>query len=172
MSKSSEKDLFEQAMAGVEPLADRRRALPARRPSRPGSRAARSGTELAGGSSEFRVERIGERVEGLGRGADPRLATRLKGGEYPPDDRRDLHGMTRREARQAVDDLLARARERGHRSVLVIHGRGKGSSGGPVLKEAVIEWLSSPPWSKRIAAFASAPPALGGAGATLVLLRR
>jgi DNA-nicking Smr family endonuclease len=56
--------------------------------------------------------------------------------------------------------------------VLIIHGRGLHSKSGPVLREALPEWLSSQPLSQGIMAFASAPRGLGGPGATLVLLRR
>lgn len=168
MPGNEDQELFEEAMAGVQKLEGRERTRPR---SRALPKRAAGAERPRHESDDFTLERLGERVEGLRRGADPRLLTRLKGGEYPPEDRRDLHGMTRREAREAVEGLLSRARERRMRSVLVIHGRGKGSAGGPVLKHAVIERLSSPPWSKRVDAFASAPPRLGGAGATLVLLR-
>ncbi|MFQ5418592.1 MAG: Smr/MutS family protein, partial [Myxococcota bacterium] len=58
------------------------------------------------------------------------------------------------------------------RCVLVIHGRGRGSADGPVLKSALPGWLALPPLGASVMAFASAPPGDGGAGATVVLLRR
>lgn len=171
MSKSADQELFERAMTGVKPLEDRDRALLPRRARQAGARPLRR-APVRGDSQGFVIERSGERMEGRRSDTDQRLLTRLKGGEYPPEDRRDLHGKTRREARQSVDQLLARARQRRHRCVLVIHGRGRGSTGGPVLKDAVVEWLSTPPWSRHVLAFASAPSSLGGPGALLLLLRR
>ena len=40
------------------------------------------------------------------------------------------------------------------------------------LKRQLLEWLAEPPVGERVMAFASAPAAQGGPGATLVLLRR
>jgi DNA-nicking Smr family endonuclease len=57
--------------------------------------------------------------------------------------------------------------------VLVIHGRGAGNEiGGAVLRERLPDWLVKSPNGKIVLAFAPAPSKLGGAGATLVLLRR
>jgi DNA-nicking Smr family endonuclease len=56
--------------------------------------------------------------------------------------------------------------------VLAIHGRGLHSEARAVLRRALPEWLQAAPLADLVLAFASAPPALGGPGATLVLLRR
>ncbi|MEE8164030.1 MAG: Smr/MutS family protein, partial [Myxococcota bacterium] len=48
---------------------------------------------------------------------------------------------------------------------------GKGSrSGEAILRERVPDWLSKPPLTTSVLAFAPAPSRLGGEGATLVLL--
>ena len=70
-------------------------------------------------------------------------------------------------------DRIKSARARGLPCVVVIHGRGQGSeSGEAVLRDALPGWLSSPACAKQVLGFAPAPNRLGGAGATLVLLRR
>jgi DNA-nicking Smr family endonuclease len=54
----------------------------------------------------------------------------------------------------------------------VIHGRGQHSAAEPVLKRQLPDWLTAPPLAAHVLAFSPAPTRLGGAGATLVLLRR
>lgn len=155
-------------MADVEPLDDRDRILdPEPRP------AAR---EAAGGPGRrhrpgFRIERHGERVEGLATGVDPRLLTGLKAGDVAPQAEIDLHRRTREEAEGLLEGLLIRSRTQGLRCLLVIHGRGLSSPGGPVLKEWLIDHLTRRPWSTRVLAFTSSRPGWGGSGAMLVLLR-
>ena len=61
----------------------------------------------------------------------------------------------------------------GHRTVLVVPGRGLGSPGGrPVLKHAAVQWLSHGTLSGYVLGFVTARPIDGGAGALYVLLRR
>jgi DNA-nicking Smr family endonuclease len=86
--------------------------------------------------------------------------------------RLDLHGLHQPAARRAVHDSVARLWEGGGRCLLVIHGRGRDSEAGPVLKDALLEWLAEPPSGARVMAFSSARGRDGGVGATYVLLRR
>jgi DNA-nicking Smr family endonuclease len=97
---------------------------------------------------------------------------RLRRGEVEVERRLDLHGMTAAEARRAFGAALREAAAAGERCMLVVHGRGLRSEGGPVLKEGVVEWLTAPPLAPLVLAFASALPRDGGAGASYVLLRR
>jgi DNA-nicking Smr family endonuclease len=120
----------------------------------------------------FEVRREGERVYGLARGVDPGHLRRLRRGELDVERELDLHGLDARRARHEVASALGEAQRAGERCVLVVHGRGTHSPGGPVLKEALLEWLQQPPLEALVLAFASAPPPRGGAGALLVLLRR
>jgi DNA-nicking Smr family endonuclease len=120
----------------------------------------------------FDVTREGERVHGLAAGVDRRHLQRLRAGEIEPDRDLDLHGLQARDAREDVTFELRDAYAEGDRCVRIVHGRGLRSPGGPVLKEALLEWLQAPPLAALVMAFASAPPAWGGAGALFVLLRR
>jgi DNA-nicking Smr family endonuclease len=120
----------------------------------------------------FEVTREGERVYGLARGVDPAHLRRLRRGEPEAERELDLHGLSSREAREDVGFEIREAYEAGERCVRIVHGRGSRSPGGPVLKEALLEWLQQPPLADLVLAFASAPPAEGGAGALRVLLRR
>lgn len=120
----------------------------------------------------FRVERAGERVRGSAAGVDARVLRELAAGERSPERRLDLHGLTRAEAREDLAFELAEAQAEGERCVLVVTGRGTHSALGPVLRDAVVEWLQQPPLAERVLAFASARPRDGGSGALYVLLRR
>lgn len=119
----------------------------------------------------FEVETWGDQLEGRAPGVGKVVLRRLRRGRHPVEARVDLHGMTRVEARVAVEDLLARARMEGQRCLLVVHGRGLHSEGWPVLKESLPGWLARAPHARHVRAFVTAPPSEGGAGATLVLLK-
>ena len=101
------------------------------------------------------------------------MVRRLKRGDYAVEGRLDLHGLTREEARGAVERFLRQSRLSGQRCVLLVHGRGRNSEYQlPVLKEALLGWLAAGRFGRQVLAFASARPADGGAGALYVLLRR
>lgn len=167
--KGDERKLFEDAMRDVQPLADRPAHPPRRRSRRP-ARSSRADGRIAR-DARFEVEVTGERLRGRVPGFDLRQVGRLERGELAPELTVDLHGFPRLEARGALRDAFRRARRGGLRSVRVIHGRGLRSPAGPVLKTELPRWLAEPPLGAWVLAFASAPPSLGGPGATLVLLR-
>ncbi len=160
---------FEKAMTDVKRLRDRPAVRPPAAPTgrRPGAARASAAAPVA-----FDVQVSGERVSGRAPGIDRRALARLKSGEFSPDARLDLHGLRAADARRALRECIDAAWEEGHRCVLVVHGRGAHSEAGPVLKRALLEWLAEPPVGERVMAFASAPAAQGGPGATQVLLRR
>ena len=120
----------------------------------------------------FDVKTLGERVEGQVSGIDRRTLERFRSGGFPVESAVDLHGFEATAARRAVLELLDTAWRKGQRCVRVVHGRGAHSEDGPVLKRALLDWLAEAPMGRRVMAFASAPAEQGGAGATLVLLRR
>jgi DNA-nicking Smr family endonuclease len=160
------KDGPDWSLPGVRPLRDRDKlrpkpapdatAAPEQTPSRP-----RFVVEESDGLRFARREDVARR----------RLAD-LRAGRVPVDREIDLHGLRAREAKRALLDALVRAQRSGARCVLVIHGAGLHSASGAVLKDALPGWLMEGACEGEILAFASAPQALGGAGATLVLLRR
>ncbi len=169
---SDDRDLFERAMRDVDRLEGRPAELPRRRPKAPrpsGDGSTRSGRGLR--KVPLQITRIGERLEGRLPGVAPRQMSALGAGELPVELTIDLHGYPESEARGALRDGLRRARRAGLRCVRVVHGRGLRSAAGPVLKEALPGWLSEDPVAAWILGFTSAPPRLGGTGATLVLLR-
>jgi DNA-nicking Smr family endonuclease len=173
--------VFEQAMSGVKPLspAQRQRATlapPPPRRSRAASDEALARADLADlvqANDRFTLDEVGETAAGLAPGVDRKLLQRLRAGDYPIEAELDLHRRSRAEAGLELERFLAKARSDGKRCVLVIHGKGLNSGPeGPVLLAATRDWLTQAPLRKHVLAFASAPPAHGGAGAMLVLLRR
>jgi len=130
-------------------------------------------SDLVAGEGHFDVADTHEYVEGLAPGVDRRLLARLKRGDFSVQAHLDLHGLLQEPARLAVRRFFADARARGLRCVLVIHGRGRNSPGKePVLKRALVRWLSRGRLGKQVLAFTTARPHDGGGGAVYVLLRR
>ncbi|MDO8409401.1 MAG: Smr/MutS family protein [Phenylobacterium sp.] len=84
--------------------------------------------------------------------------------------RLDLHGLTYDAARSALEAFLHRAWDEGHRSVLVITG--KGSRGDGALRRAAPEWLAAPHLRSMVAGISEAHRRHGGGGALYVALKR
>lgn len=97
-----------------------------------------------------------------------RVLKRLAQGEYAVQDEIDLHHATAAAAATLLRRFLRDARDAGARCVRVIHGKGLNSEGVPVLKNLCDRLLRQ---RADVLAFHSAPPAQGGTGAVLVLLR-
>jgi DNA-nicking Smr family endonuclease len=171
--------LLRQALEGVRPLTD---AGPARMPVQPPvSRTIVSEdaevlarlSDLVSGEAPFDITETEEYTEGMRVGLDPRLVVRLRRGEFPVQARIDLHGMVQSAAKEPLAGFVRESARKGLRTVLVVHGKGRGSPGGhPVLKRATAQWLSHGALSGQVLAFTTARPADGGAGAMYVLLKR
>ena len=120
----------------------------------------------------FEIELAGEQVRALAPGVDRAHLRRIVRGELEIEVEIELHGYRADAARRLVTATLTEMLREGERCARIVHGRGRHSAAGPVLKAAVLEWLTSEPLASRVLAFATAPAAEGGAGATIVLLRR
>ncbi len=103
-------------------------------------------------------------------GIQHRLLRKLRRGQISIGAELDLHGMTSREARQALLVFISECKRQNIRCVKIVHGKGKGSvSRRPVLKNRINNWL---PQLDDILAFCSARVEDGGVGAVYVLLKR
>ncbi len=102
-------------------------------------------------------------------GVQPKVFSKLRRGGYNVEAELDLHRKTVKEAREAVFDFVVQASEKGFRSVLVNHGRGRESPTPAKLKSYVAAWLSEFP---PVLAYSSAPRQMGGAGALLLLIKK
>ncbi|GEJ55764.1 Smr/MutS family protein [Anaeromyxobacter diazotrophicus] len=178
--EASDDELWSRAVAGVERLAagpalaaPRVPAPPAQKFWHPDLDALRELEALVSGDAPFDLADTDEFIEGRVPGLDPAIVRRLRRGEFAVQGHLDLHGLTREEAKAAVDGYLKQARSAGKRCVLLVHGRGLHSKDQvPILKEAVKTWFATARFGRHVLAFASARPVDGGAGALYVLLRR
>jgi DNA-nicking Smr family endonuclease len=128
---------------------------------------------LVSGDAPFDLADSDEFIEGKVAGLDHHLVRKLRRGDFAVQGHVDLHGLTRDEAKRAVERFLRASRTAGKRCVLVVHGRGLHSKDQlPVLKDALRTWLSTARFARHVLAFATARPVDGGAGAIYVLLRR
>jgi DNA-nicking Smr family endonuclease len=115
---------------------------------------------------------------------DRRELRQIASGKISIDARLDLHGARQRDARTRLRGFLLDAQARGHRTVLVITGKGgeagtadplAGALGEPqrgVLKRSVPQWLEEPDMRAVVLSYATAGARHGGDGALYVRLRK
>ncbi|HEY6453358.1 MAG TPA: Smr/MutS family protein [Steroidobacteraceae bacterium] len=171
----AEAEVFRRAMRDVRPLKAARRVENRLRPARPLARFARAERRavlieslLAPGP--FVEAQPGDELIFRRPGVSNEILRQLRRGAYSVEAELDLHGFTGAQGAAQLAQFLLRARGRGLQCVRVIHGKGlRSGQRGPVLKNTVNALLRR---ADVVLAFASARPAAGGTGATLVLLRR
>lgn len=111
---------------------------------------------------------------------DRKLTRRIGRGARPVDAVIDLHGLTQREAHDRLLSFLQGARARGHRLILVVTGKGRSGEEADwweegrrgVLRRAVPDWLSTPPFRILVVGYEQAHIRKGGEGAIYVQIRR
>lgn len=110
---------------------------------------------------------------------DARTEQKIRGGKMPIEGKLDLHGYKQEEAHDLLNDFVLRAHANEKRCLLVITGKGKGSSGGAwydipegVLKQKVPQWLNVPPLKDIVLKVLPAHRTHGGEGAVYVYLKR
>ena len=182
MSKNStfpgdrdEQDLLREALEGVAPLQDKGRIVHQRRKPAPvaAQRLADEARVLADSLSDqvpvdVGVE-SGEELVYLRPGLSTQVLRKLRRGQWVVQDDIDLHGMRSEPARALLVDFLNLALSKGYRCVRVVHGKGyRSPNREPVLKKKMARWLQQ---RDEVLAYCQAPPADGGSGATVVLLK-
>ena len=83
--------------------------------------------------------------------------------------RLDLHNNTREPAIQKLAAYIGQCQSEDIRYFLVIFGKGRGSSGEPVLKKIICSWMIA---CEEVLAYEFAKAKDGGDGAAYVMLRR
>jgi DNA-nicking Smr family endonuclease len=167
--------LFRAAVRGAVPLdapARRSKAQPTHPPvpvqSLLDEHAALAESRNAALDDEAALE-AGEDLVFVREGVSRQVLRRLRRGHWVVQDHLDLHGLTRAQAHEAIGEFLRAAVRHARRCVRIVHGKGLGSKNRePVLKGKVKVWLAR---REEVLAFCQAPPAQGGSGALLVLLR-
>ena len=173
-----EDELFAEAMAGVQVLAQTRLPpAPVYHEPVPLSEHERAVMReldaLVNGDAPFEPTDSDEFMSGCVPGLDPRVLRRLRKGEFTPQADLDLHGCDAETARALVEEFVVAAHARGLRCLRIVHGRGKRSPNGePVLRPSLPRWLARGPARLIVLAYSSAPPTDGGTGASYVLLAR
>jgi len=106
---------------------------------------------------------------------------KLRRGRAEIDAKIDLHGMRQGEAHAALNSFIMGAKDRGHRCVLVITGKGTRGAGhsnpyetpGPgVLRTRLRQWLAQDPLRAHVFGVEEAHPRHGGSGAFYVFIRK
>jgi len=102
--------------------------------------------------------------------ASPRRMKQLRQGRLIPEEKLDLHGLSRAEVRIRVGYFLQNAVYHGRKTVLIITGRGRGSGGEAVLRSEVERFLAEEgrTWASE---WGRAPRRYGGEGALVVFLK-
>jgi DNA-nicking Smr family endonuclease len=166
--------LFEEAVGPVRRLVGQTpapsRPQPPPEPVQSRLDEARVPLELTSSAIDPAEIEIGEELSYLKDGLSPRLLRRLKRGHFSIADEIDLHQMTAEVARKAIKMFLDESLRDHRLCVKIIHGKGlRSRAPGPVLKRLVDGLLRR---RGDVLAFASAPPAEGGTGAVVVLMRQ
>jgi DNA-nicking Smr family endonuclease len=117
--------------------------------------------------SEQEIE-TGEELYFVRPGIQHRLMYNLQRGDLEIGAELDLHGLTVHYAREELNAFIKECHQRQIRCARIIHGKGFGSKGQPILKQKVNLWLRQ---RDDVLAFTSAPQRDGGTGATYVLFR-
>jgi DNA-nicking Smr family endonuclease len=126
--------------------------------------------EIVDGRRAVNLPDTQEYVEWINQDYRRNIVKKLHEGKFAVQDYLDLHGLCSGEAESSVEQFLKESMIKGHRCIKIIHGRGLRSPKGPVLKEALIKWLSGR-YRKHIIAFVTARQCDGGLGALYILLR-
>jgi DNA-nicking Smr family endonuclease len=111
----------------------------------------------------------GDLISFLRQGLPGDILRKLKRGHWAVQASLDLHGLSTNTARTELGKFLAYARHGGVRCVRIVHGKGiRSANGVPLLRNKVRLSLSQ---REEVLAFCDAPPADGGGGAVIALLR-
>ena len=105
----------------------------------------------------------------LAPGIGPEVLRQLRRAFWPVGAHLDLHGLNSEQARLALTNFIELSQTHGTRCVRIVHGKGYGSADGQsILKARVAQWLTQ---LHAVSGLTSAPPAHGGRGALLVLIK-
>jgi DNA-nicking Smr family endonuclease len=182
---ADDRDLWQRAMRGVDPLRDvplldpDLAATPAKPMPLPRSIGGPRIKPFAIGATarpEPAPQKPSDRFDPK---MDKRQFDRFRKGKLAIDGRVDLHGMTADVAHRALIAFVQQSDAAGHRVLLVITGKGRTaretdgiSPASGVLRRAVPMWLRQAPLSSVVLQVVSASRQHGGDGALYVYLRR
>ncbi|HWN71979.1 MAG TPA: Smr/MutS family protein, partial [Haliangium sp.] len=147
--RSDEDELFRRAVGDVAPLDG-----PSRVPRAVAPPPKRRLPQPRPASPPFVIEDN----SGHAPGVSIRRRADLAAGRVPVGMQIDLHGFRADGAHDLLRRRIPQAVAAGVRCVLIVHGRGRHSDGAPVLREAAIHALTTPPTVDLVRAFCPARP--------------
>lgn len=168
---TDERDLFRQAMAGIQPFeSDEVAPLSAhekikqKRHNRQ-KQAVKDVQDVVRDtfSDNFEGYLGDDKVAYTAPGESSYLAKQLRRGDHAPEMLLDLHGLTVAQAKHELAAMLAACEKELVQCCSVMHGHGTG-----ILKKQLPHWLVQHP---AVRAFHQAPKAFGGDAAVLILLK-
>ncbi|MEW6739720.1 MAG: Smr/MutS family protein [Nitrospirota bacterium] len=173
----SDEELFATAMKDVKevkefrdiPIRRKKPVLP--RAEKQELRALRMLAEIANGKKPIALSDTQEYVEWINPDYSAEIVRKLHEGRFSVQDFLDLHGFTVEDAEVEVENFIKGSLKKGFRCVKIIHGRGLRSPKGPVLKDAIAQWLAGR-YRKHVIAFVTARQCDGGLGAIYVMLKK
>ncbi|MGV6820827.1 MAG: Smr/MutS family protein [Parvularcula sp.] len=172
-----EAELWQKVARSVNPLDPDGIVLPQPAPSPPSP--ARAAQRFRQSAPARKPSFSAPAIERLHAG-DPKKARRVARGRSQINATIDLHGMRQLEAEMRLHRFLSGAKTSGHRTVLVITGKGApdgvydpfAESPRGILRRRFLEWIDRPPFSSLISSVAPAHIKHGGSGAFYVFLTR
>ncbi len=176
-SPENDDEIFLHATEGVHPVSWRKAGAPSSPPAPPEFKDTKAEDRrlmeaAINGDPELEVPDHPEYIEGWIGVSGRRYLPGLRNGLYSIQEQIDLHGLSRQQARAAVEEFIDRTSRYRSCCVKIIHGRGINSPNDrAILKEYLQRWLSTRRMSRHVVAYASAPLKDGGVGAIYVLLK-
>jgi len=162
-------NLFSQAMGDVKPH-KHEKVSQYKKPTSIKLRKQSPQQEIKDTLSDDFIPECGEFLEFFRPGIQKSLLKQIRNGKLPIEDRLDLHGYTRDQARKTLLDFIHHGQQNNFKLVCVVHGKGYHSEDGrPVLKAMVNKWLQN---IDIVLAFTTAHIQDGGTGAVYVLIKR
>ena len=120
-------------------------------------------------SSDAALDECPEILSFARSGLQHNILKKLRQGKNPVEHSLDLHGLTVQQARTELITFLNECESANIRHAIIVHGKGFGSNGKPVIKPMINRWL---PQVESVLAFHSAQPKDGGSGAVYILLKK
>jgi DNA-nicking Smr family endonuclease len=172
---ADEESLLREALKGVAPLRNARRASTRPPPPPPVPiQTLREDDQVLQDSLSDQLPmevglETGEELVFLRNGLPNQILKKLRRGFWATQDHLDLHGLRTEEARTLLVSFLNDALKHGFRCVRIVHGKGlRSKNAEPVLKRKIGNWLSQ---RDEVLAFVQARAEDGGGGAVMVLLK-
>ena len=123
---------------------------------------------------EVKIKKISKNIKELVLGEEIALTKKsvrnFKKGNVLIENRLDLHGLNKEEAKNSLTEFINQSVESGKRLILVVTG--KGQKGEGVIKNSIVSWLNIKGLRSKILAIRHASNKHGGSGALYILLKK